>query len=184
MENELFWKLLKPFHPMAASFCQRLTGDSEEGKDLYQDALLSALRRFDSLKDHAAFRPWLFRIIINSFKNRSRSLWRRRRVPWSQDHTAQHDPRADMDNRRWLKAALRELSEEDRVLIVLHEIEGWSLVDLAALLKRPEGTIKTRLFRARAKMRKWLERNVPAGNITRKTGEVVYAMQRCKSLDK
>ena len=184
MENELFWKLLKPFHPMAASFCQKLTGDSDKGKDLYQDALLSALRRFDSLMDHAAFRPWLFRIIVNSFKNRSRSCSWRRRVDLNAAEVPQHDPRMSMDSRCWLQAALRQLSDEDRVLIVLHEIEGWPITDLARLLKRPEGTIKTRLFRARVKMRQWLERRIPASNVNGKTGEVIYAMQRCKSLDK
>ena len=123
MDNELFWKLLKPFHPIAAAFCIKLTGDRDDGNDLYQDALLIAMRKFNSLDDNASFRPWLFRILINSYKNRYRSLWRRRRVALSKeilDDQPGDDPRNKYNSRRWLWRVMKVLSPEDQAIMVLH----------------------------------------------------------------
>ena len=56
----------------------------DDGDDLYQDALVSALGAFEQLRDQASFRPWLYRIIVNQFRNRMRSSWFRRRQPWTE----------------------------------------------------------------------------------------------------
>jgi RNA polymerase sigma-70 factor (ECF subfamily) len=184
MDNELFWKLLEPVHPMAAAFCQKLAGDRDEGNDLYQDALLTAMRRFGSLRDHAAFRPWLFRIVINSYKNRYRSFWWRRRVPMTPELLESRpgsDPRDRYDSRRLLQRILVTLNPEDQALVVLHEIEGRPISELAAIFKKPEGTIKTRLFRAKRMMRDKLERMLPKPDSNLSVGEAIYALRRSKT---
>jgi RNA polymerase sigma-70 factor (ECF subfamily) len=164
MDNELFWKLLEPVHPMAAAFCQKLAGDRDEGDDLYQDSLLRAMRRFRSLRDRSAFRPWLLRIIINGYKNRYRSFWYRRRAavtPEMMDSVPGSDPRGEYNSRHLLKKLMAALSPEDKALIVLHEIEGQPMSELATIFKKPEGTIKNRLFRAKRTMRDKLEEMLP-----------------------
>ncbi|UCG62348.1 MAG: RNA polymerase sigma factor [Candidatus Zixiibacteriota bacterium] len=186
MDNELFWKLLKPVHPEAASFCRKLMGDPDEGDDLYQDALVSALNKFESLRRESAFRPWLFRIMVNNYRNRCRQVWWRRRVPLSQEvieTVAGRDPMGRYEAQRQLRYLMANLSAEDRALVVLHEIEGWATSELAGMLNKPEGTIKTRLFRARAKMRRTLERHLPKNKANSTSLEVAYAMQRCKTMD-
>jgi RNA polymerase sigma-70 factor (ECF subfamily) len=186
MDNELFWKLLKPVHNQAAAFCQKLTGDRERGNDLYQDGLLLALRKFDSLKDLSAFRGWLFRILINRYKNRCRSVWWQRRVdltPEAIENARVDDPRDRLFWRRRLTQVLRVLTPEDRALVVLHEVEGWSVPELAEMFSRPEGTIKTRLHRARGRMRQSLERRAPVPETDKTVSEVAYALQRCKTAD-
>ncbi|UCD62846.1 MAG: RNA polymerase sigma factor [Candidatus Zixiibacteriota bacterium] len=186
MDNELFWKLLKPVHPMAAAFCRKLTGDSDDGDDLYQEALMVALRRLGSLKDHTAFRPWLIRIIISRFKNRLRSLWHRRRVsltPAMLETATGFDPQEEFAARRLLDELLGVLSPEDRAIIVLHEIDGWSVADIAGTLGKPRGTVKTRLFRARAKMRERLERHLARCRTGQNDGGIAYALRRCKTVD-
>ncbi len=182
MDTELFWKLLEPHHPKAAAFCIRLAGNRDDGYDLYQDALLLAMRKLGSLSDRSAFRPWLFRIIVNSFKNRCRGWWWRQRVSLSPerfDLLPGDDPADRFAVRRKLSRVLAVLSPEDRALLMLHEVEGWPLAELAEVMNRPEGTVKTRLFRAKRKMRKRLMRE-EALNRTKgqSMSEVAYALQQ------
>ena len=186
MDDELFWKLLQPVHPSAASFCLKLAGNREDGEDLYQDALLTAMRRFETLKDQSAFRPWLFRIIVNRHKNRCRSQWWRRHLPLTAEiaeSAGYDDPSQKYESRRKLAELLICLPVEDRAMIVLREIEGWTTAELASMFNKPEGTIKTRLFRARAKMRKALERRLRPGKTNSSSLEVAYAVQRCPAVD-
>jgi RNA polymerase sigma-70 factor (ECF subfamily) len=175
-----FWKMLKPIHPKAEAFCRKLAGDREEGDDLYQDALLSALQKFASLRDPEAFRPWLYRIIVNRFKNRQRRPWWRMLAPLTPEtaDAVVDDRSIDPDRRRLLARALEALPPEDRALIVLFEIEGWSIVELARLKGKPEGTIKARLSRARAKMRHTLLGHLPKSRTADSTSEGKYALQK------
>lgn len=187
MDNELFWRLLEPVHPRAAGFCRKLTGDRDRGDDLYQDALLIAMRKFAGLKDLAAFRPWLFRILINSYKNQQRNSWWRRRVRLKREldeSDEPNDPREKYDTRRWLRRALAALPAEDQALMILFEMEGWPAADLAALFNKPQGTIRARLSRARRKMRVALERYLPQPPTNRFAGEGTYALPRSETTDK
>lgn len=187
MDKELFWKLLEPVHPKAEAFCRKLAGNRDDGDDLYQEALLTAMRKFESLKELSAFRPWLFRIMVNSYKNLNRESWWRRRVMLGRggaEMDLSNDPTTEYQTRRWLNMALSALSSEDRAIVVLYEIEGWSVADLTDMLGKPEGTIKARLFRARRKMRKSLERCLPELNTKISVSEGKYALQRSDTADK
>ncbi|MFC1475632.1 RNA polymerase sigma factor [Candidatus Zixiibacteriota bacterium] len=185
MDNELFWQVLEPVHPQAAAFCRKLTGDRDRGDDLYQEALLAAMRKFNKLREVSAFRPWLYRIMINIFKNQQRSFWRRRVAvsPDIVEAAGEDDPRATYDSRRRLQQLLAILTPEDRAMIILYEIEGWPVGELATMFKKPAGTIKTRLARARRKMRQTLERHLPKPQMTKTDDEGIYALPRCKTTD-
>ena len=187
MNSEQFWKLLEPVHAQAAAFCFRLTGDYDRGCDLYQDGLLSALRRFDSLRDKTAFRAWLFRILINCHRNRCRSLWRKLRRPSTPEmieSSIKFDPRRNFTLRRRLSRVLAALAAEDQALIVLYEVEGYTVRELAEIFCRPEGTIKIRLARARRKLRKRLERQLSKSQSGMNFGEAFYALQRSETVDR
>ena len=151
MKNDLFWTRLEPLHEKAAAFCRKLAGGRDEGDDLYQESLLTALRRFETLRDPAAFRPWLYRIMVNSYKNRLRRPWRRR-APMPENMPEAAHPVERLTARRWLERAFKALKPPEKALVVLFELEGWSVAELAELYGRPEGTIKARLARARKKM--------------------------------
>jgi RNA polymerase sigma-70 factor (ECF subfamily) len=191
MDNELFWKLLEPIHPKAESFCRKLAGNRDDGDDLYQEAMINAMSRFTTLKDKNSFQPWLFRIIINNFKNRLRAPWWSRITfrPHPSDSTAHVDPRSQFDSRRWLDRALTALSSEDKAMIILYELEGWSIPEMKTIFKKPEGTIKARLWRARRKMRRKLESYLTGSSVnsdikaeTNVGGN--YALQRSDTTDK
>jgi RNA polymerase sigma-70 factor (ECF subfamily) len=156
MKKDQFWTWLEPLHEPAVRFCRKLTGNRDEGDDLYQESLVTALEKIDTLRKEAAFKPWLYRIMVNSYKNRLRCPWRRWRATIAADMpetTKTADPAAQLTARRWLERAFRALKPEEKALIVLFEIEGWKVSELAEIYDSPEGTIKARLARARRKMR-------------------------------
>jgi len=165
MSRDLFWTFLEAEHAKAEAFCRKLAGNREDGDDLYQDALLTAMRKVRTLRDPNAFRPWLYRIMVNTYKNRVQGPWWRRRValtPELCETRFSADPSEAYAARRWLKRAFAALKPEDRALITLFELEGWTIQELARLNHRPAGTIKARLARARTRMRKAIEKHLPA----------------------
>jgi len=192
MDKEQFWTLLDPVHAQAEAFCRRLAGGRDDGDDLYQESLLTAMRKSGTIRETGSFRPWLFRIIVNSFKNRNKQPWWRRRVemaPELIEAESGNDPRGQLDSARWLERAMAALLAEDRAMIVLFEIEGYPVAELASIFGKPEGTIKARLFRARKKMRESIERYLSKTGIKNSASEAEYgkakiALQRSDSADR
>jgi len=174
LNREQFWRLLEPMHPQAESFCRKLAGNRLDGDDLYQEAVLCALTHSDSLRKEEAFKPWLYRIILNRFRNRARREWWRRHLRLSDlrpDEEPSRDPTSGLDSKRYLELAMAHLKTKERALVTLFELEGWSLREVASLLDEPEGTIKARLSRARARMRKALMSHLPRKSEQKRTEE-------------
>ena len=160
-EQERFWRLLEPEYHRAMMFCRKLIGDRDRGDDLYQDALVIAYTKIGDLRDPAAFRPWLYRIIISTLNSTVRRPWWKRRVPWTpglEQMLTTADPVDSLNARRWLGRVFHAISPDEQTLITLHELEGWPVADLAALFGKSEPAIKTGLFRARRKMKNALEK--------------------------
>lgn len=150
---------MEPVHPAAESFCRRLAGNRDDGDDLYQEALLAALSKFGTLRDEGAFKPWLYRIAINTHKNLFGRGWFRKRIrldDLTEEPVSNENMTSEYLMRHTLQIALSALDTYERALIVLYELEGWTISDLAKLDDSPEGTLKARLWRARQKMRKAL----------------------------
>jgi len=160
-DRDKFWDLVEPEYLRATGFCRKLLGNREDGDDLLQDSLVRALTSFNDLKDADSFRPWLYRIIVNCFKNRVKQPWYRRLVPFGEETSPLSDggrtPLRQAARRR-LEMAFRALSPEDRALVTLFELEGWKISELARLTSLTEGNIKVRLSRSRIKMRDALRR--------------------------
>ncbi len=157
----LFWKLLEPEHLKARAFCRKLMADRDDGDDLYQDCLVRALTGFEKLKNRDVFRPWLYKIMINRFKSR----YRRERLKswlWMTENGHKVDAAADAENahaaKRRIRIALMALAPYDRALVTLYELQGWPLGELSAVTGKSEGSLKVRLSRARAVMRRALIR--------------------------
>ncbi|HPF87631.1 MAG TPA: RNA polymerase sigma factor [Candidatus Limiplasma sp.] len=118
--------------------------------DALQDALLRAWRRLDTLKDEQAFRSWMARIVINC----SRDILRRRRLRTVElDETIAAPPANDQP----LAEAIAALPEGLRLPITLHYMEGMSVKEVAQVMRLPQGTVKNRLFRGRARLAAFLQ---------------------------
>jgi len=184
MDGDLFWKLLEAEHPKAERFCRKIAADRQDGDDLYHDALLAAWRKFETLRNVDSFRPWLYRIIVNKYRSRVRKPWWRRRQLL--DEAALHgmevnDPSGKYTARRLLELAFQALSPADKTLVILYELEGWNITELARIYGKPEGTVKSRLSRARRKMRERLLRYLPHDKANILTFEADYALSRSKT---
>ena len=125
-----------------------LLGDPQEAEDAVQDAFVQYLEKAPEELDNPG--AWLMRVLVNGCKSRLRLAWRRvRPLP---------DPLpAPGPEEREVLAELFDLPPEDRAVIHLHYYEGYSTVEIAQMLGCRPGTVRSRLSRARDKLRKQLE---------------------------
>jgi RNA polymerase sigma-70 factor, ECF subfamily len=130
----------------------RTLGDREEAADALQDALISAYRAAPRFRGDSAVTTWLHRIVVNACLDRLRRRQARPTVPLTETDQLPAEPRHDTETVMAVRAALAELPFDQRAALVLVEIEGYPVAEAAALLQVPEGTIKSRCARARAKL--------------------------------
>jgi len=153
----------------------RLTGNRADAEDLSQDALIRALKALPGFRGESMASTWVYRITVNAWKNRVRS--EKRRHFWKtvtlglvggddgEDEVRDvkaDDPPLDADlakeeTAKMVQKSLLELDEDDRAIVVLREIAEKSYGEIGAVLGLAEGTVKSRLFRARAKLKGLLE---------------------------
>lgn len=150
-------------HVAVRAFAQRLVGDIEAAEDLVQDvfvALPSAIARF---RGESSLRTFLVSIAIHHAKNHVRAASRRRAALARlarEPEAASPDPHRDAERRQLgdrLMLALDELPLDQRVAVVLGEIEERTSAEIAVLVGAPEGTVRTRIFHAKRKLREILD---------------------------
>jgi len=166
-----FSRLVALHEGMVVNLSQRLLGDREEARDLAQDVFLQVFRTLGRFQGRSSLKTWIYRITVNQCRNRQR-WWRRRRrdravsldqlKPTDEARLAsgqgapafEHVARREAAQR--VQAALLGLSFDHRSILVLREVEGMRCEEIAATLGVPEGTVKSRLARAREQLRRLL----------------------------
>lgn len=121
--------------------------------DAMQSAVLRAWEHLDTLKKEAAFDSWLNSILINE----CRKLLRLKKREYVTDFQSISLISPETDPDLAVGEALNALSPEDRMLLLLHHDEGYSLAEVSMMMKQPQGVLKMRLYRARSRLRKALE---------------------------
>jgi len=172
--NERFLRLIEPEYVKALAFARSLSRSRSEGDDLMQEAIVRALTRLASLRDDTAFRGWLYRIVINAHRTRSRrAFWRRflqlgdaaidddAPTDVADYRTSNWSPEAAESARRARESLLR-LPAEQRESIVLFEIEGWTVDEIAAVYGVSTSAVKSRLARGRTRLRTYYEKRLGA----------------------
>jgi len=135
----------------------RTLADREEAADALQDALLSAYRSAGSYRGEARVTTWLHRVVVNACLDRVRRRQARPTVPLPEQGTPGEwaDPRDALTERETaleVEAALAELPHDQRVAIVLVDVQGLPVGEAAAVLGVPTGTVKSRCSRGRARL--------------------------------
>jgi RNA polymerase sigma-70 factor, ECF subfamily len=149
--EELFLRHHRQLHRLA-----RLTSRSpEDAADALQDAMLSAHRSAGSFRHDAAVSSWLHRIVVNACLDRLRRVKAHPTSPLEDVHPVP-DRTAQVDTAVVVQRALMRLPVEQRAAVVAVDMQGYSIADTARLLGIPEGTVKSRCARARARLAQWL----------------------------
>ena len=146
-------RLIAPIHDRALGFARSLARSRADGDDLFQEALVRALGKLDGLREDRAFRGWLYRVIISVHRNRYRRSFWQRLVPLGAEPAAEERFDESLGAAERARVALATLAHEQREAIVLHDIEGWRVDEIAALEGTSESAIKSRLSRGRERLR-------------------------------
>lgn len=123
--------------------------DRELARDVVQDSLLAAWRGLGSLRDPEAFDAWIRRIVVHRARNAVR---RPRSIALATRELMDPNDRF-LEDAIDLEQAMRSLSADARVTISLHYLDGLTTEEIAVLLGIPQGTVKSRLFEARTRLR-------------------------------
>ena len=143
------------------NFAVYLTRKPPEADDLLQETYLRAFRFSHRFEPGTHLRAWLFQILRNTFLTFYRL--REREAPLAEDgvpdwdvpmfHDAPEESSGAVDAHTDLERALRRLPEEFRTVLLLAEVEGLPLEEIARVMACPVGTVKSRIFRAKERLR-------------------------------
>ncbi len=170
-QGSAFDRLMRPHLDRLYRLAFRLTGAKSEAEDLFQDVLVKIYGRMDDLVDIREPGTWLCRVMYNHFIDDRRRFARQRLVsvdsallPGNSVEALPGDLDPERDARRadnitQLEKALSTLSDDQRHVLLLHDVEGYKLTEIQEVTGDPVGTLKSRLHRARARLRELLEQN-------------------------
>jgi RNA polymerase sigma-70 factor (ECF subfamily) len=168
-DTSAFGELVRRYQDRLYNSVYRVLDNAEDAQDVVQEAFLSAYQNLDGFKGDALFFTWLYRIAFNT----AISLRRKQRTLLSfdvaangelavepLDESAASRPGRNLEraeDERRVQQALNRLSPEHRAVLVLKDMEGQKYEEMAAILRVPVGTIRSRLHRARAELRALLQ---------------------------
>lgn len=132
-----------------------LVGNSSDAEDVLQETLIGAFRGLKGFEARASVKTWLTRILVIQ----AARFRRRKKVaePISETQAGTRDQAAGVEAKIDVQAALQEISADHRQVIVLRELEKMSYEEIAEVLEVPQGTVESRLHRARTALREILK---------------------------
>jgi RNA polymerase sigma-70 factor (ECF subfamily) len=155
-----------------------MVGSREEAEDLAQEVFITVLKSIDTFRGESKFSTWLYRVAANHTKNRMKYLQRRAYKATSEydDAAERAVSRSDATNGvrvqnpesamagaqidRVVQSAIRELDEDHRELVVLRDMEELSYEEIVAITGLNEGTVKSRLHRARTALKEIVQQKL------------------------
>lgn len=170
-DKQAFERLVRPHFDRLYRLAWRLAGSKPEAEDLFQELLIKAFGKVDDLVGLDNPGTWLCRVMYNLFIDERRRFARQRvhlvaeselagdglaGLPESPDSYGPLYDNQRLDKIRGLEHALAQLSDEHRLVVLLHDSEGYKLAEINEITGIPVGTVKSRLHRARARLREIL----------------------------
>lgn len=174
-DEKAFKEIVRRYSDQVYNMTYRMLGNREEAEDVAQEVFIIVFKSIDSFRGDSKFSTWLYRITANTCKNRIKYLARRYDRSKSQYDesidsnqaagalTAPSAPRRPdaalqgLELEQKLQAAIDSLDEDHRLLVVLRDIQELSYDEICEITGVPEGTVKSRLHRARAALRKKMQ---------------------------
>lgn len=176
---ESFELLIKDYQQLAFNIAYRMLGNTEDAKDASQDAFIKIFKSIQSFKGNSSFSTWMYRIVSNTCLDELRK--RKKHQSYSYDNPiktedgemnrnipASENSPEEIINRKesqqLIQNAINKLSDQNKAVIVLRDIKGFSYEQISEILDCPEGTIKSRISRARVALKMILEKDMELYN--------------------
>ncbi len=168
-ESEARWdrlaRLLEPVHDRAVATARRLCRTAADGDDLYSETVLRAFEKLHTLRDESKFRSWFFATLLSRHRSKCRIKFWRRFVSMDEAFPPGVEP-VGADGTRWpdetwrarrVTIALESLAAVQREAVVLFEVDGFSIEEIAAMQRVSISAVKSRLTRGRERLRRIYE---------------------------
>jgi RNA polymerase sigma-70 factor (ECF subfamily) len=177
-DKTAFAEIVLHYQKRVFNIAYRMLGNMEEAKDLAQEVFLTVFESVKDLREEIKFGAWLTQITLNHCRNRWKYLKRRRYFNSDSLDDPEETEDGDMpkaiydpsDNpetlyekkmiQQFIQKGLLKLKDDQRELIVLRDLQGFSYEEIGELLGIPEGTIKSKLHRARMDLKGILEKSI------------------------
>lgn len=175
-DTDAFEVLVNKYQKKMLNIAYRMIGNYDDACEIVQDAFVSAFKNIKHFREEARFSTWLYTIVVNLSKNRLKQLTiKGHREELTLDNPMNPDDRQlkrepvsgepsvlenieKRETQEVVQGCINSLDYEFREVIVLRDIQGFSYEELSDMLKMKEGTVKSRLFRAREALKNCLKR--------------------------
>jgi RNA polymerase sigma-70 factor (ECF subfamily) len=180
-EDAAYDELVRTYHSSLFHVAYRMIGDAGDAADVVQEIFVKVFRNIGSFRGDSSLKTWIFRIGFSEILNRLR-WWRRRYrsstvsldesvadsfpMQVADEHPSPLQALESKERDQAIQEALKKLTSDHRSILVLRDIEGFSYNEIADVLGVSTGTVKSRLARARADMKKSLMRYLSVRRIT------------------
>ena len=159
-DADAFGGLVERYAATARRVALAILGESEYADDAAQEAFLTGWRKLEQYDPKRPFGPWILRIVANAARDIRRARRVRETEPLASGLASTVASPVEETERSLLRerldTALRELSERQRLAVVMFDVEGYAHADIAAILGVPEGTVRSLVFHGRRALRKAL----------------------------
>jgi RNA polymerase sigma-70 factor (ECF subfamily) len=173
-DRAVFDELVLKHQHKVFNLCYRVSGDYQEANDAAQETFMKVYVSLKRFRFESAFSTWLYRVAVNICKNKFKSLaYRQKKMTLSLDNPGlggdddsaleirddSHSPAKELEKKERMRAieeAMRMLPQEQKTVVTLRDIEGFSYEEIVQITGTALGTVKSRLARARLDLRKRL----------------------------
>lgn len=153
--KEDFLEQIEQYMVYVYNIALKMLGE-EDAKDAAQESIIKAYEKMDTFRGDCALSTWLYRITINECKD----MLRRKKDVISLDEIAEVETAKDefsqLETRDLIRRAFSYISPEEKEILILRDMLGYEYGEIAAQTSLPEGTVKSRISRARKKMKQIL----------------------------
>src|SRR5688572_13312372 len=179
-DERAFRELVAEHRDRVFNLTYRMLGNRAEAEDVAQEVFITVFKTIDTFREESKFSTWLYRVTVNHCKNRIKYLARRHDRDRDELDEATHSPNGASVNTSFssprtpqpdralegvqmeviLQKAIEQLDDDHRIVVVLRDVEDLSIEEICEITGLPDGTVKSRLHRARLALRKKLQRHV------------------------
>jgi len=172
-DERAFRELVEEHRDRIFNLCYRMLGNRAEAEDVAQEVFIAVFKTIDQFREESKLSTWIYRVVVNHCKNRIKYLARRsaRAHDELDEENAPTDGAPSVPRRpdrqvegaqleKIMQDAIASLDEEQRTLVVLRDLEDLSMEEICEITGLPDGTVKSRLHRARLALRKKIQKHL------------------------